>query len=440
MEIEIELTDEQLAAAYKLSKTNGENGIVWWKVGEGKTRIALAWSLLVLDHDPRPLVICSPSAFRQWLDEIDLLGLDKYIKPVFQSFATLSYSGSLELDRERFNCLILDELWMYKNPKSTRSKRAKELTRRVPSIGLSGSLMTAGNLEDLYGQAKAMNIEEKIARSMTSFRTQFMVEAKNWAGFIDRYPKKGAVEAIQQRLYENVSVYFPKERRAIRDIPIHIEPTKQQLEVRKQLLKTWNYDTLEIKAAVSLIIKLLQVSDGFLRVSEGDYLPIKSSKISRLKELCTELFDAGEQQLLIWVGFRKTANILSEALPWKTTLLTGDGRFDVFGWRDGKIKITIATVGSGASLNDFTNIRYSIFYSSSFSALNVQQARGRTNRKSSLHKCAYYYFLSTNKFPDGTVYMGIEENRTKEQIVRNILNEVKKEKETKINSQTWDPE
>lgn len=428
---EDQLTEEQLRAATKLA--NGENAIVWWKIGEGKTRIALAWMHLILDN-PKPLIVCSPQAFRQWKDEAKLLGLN--LKLRFISSGILSRRDFSILDFANTNCVVVDELWMYKNPMSgprgsNRAKHIKQITNRMPSIGLSGSLMTAGNIEDLYGQAKAMNLDKKLATSLTGFRTTFMLSMNNWAGFIQRYPKKGAVEAIQRRLYENIDIYFPKEVREIRDIEVNVEPTIEQLAVKKELKKTYAYQKdnveLELKSAITLLIKLQQVSDGFIRDSKRNCLPIKSNKMSRLIELCTELLDSGER-ILVWVSFRQTAYMLSRALPCKTTILSGDGKFDVFGWRNEKVRATIATVGSGSSLNDFANIRYSLFYSTSFSNINLQQAKGRTNRKSSLQNCSYYYFLATDKFPDRHIYEMIDDNKTQEEIAIQLASKVMEEK------------
>jgi hypothetical protein len=335
------LTQEQWRAARKAANED-DRGIIWWKIGEGKTRIAIAWMFLVAEH-PKPLIICSPGAVRQWKDEIKLLGFTKDIEPYFISVGLLSRRDTIVVDFDLVNCLVADELWMFKNPKSKRSRMMTQLTRRFPSIGLSGSLMTAGNIEDLYGQSRAMNLDKKLATSLTFFRNMFEIETTNWAGFIQRFPKKGSVEAIQRRLVDNVDLYFPKETRDLRDIPTRIEPTNEQLTTKRKLVSTWLMDhdgeTLEIKSAAVLLVKLLQVSDGFLKIGEGNYLPIRSNKIARLKELCSELFDAGEQQLLVWVAFRKTAQLLSAEMPYPSTILSGDGKFDIYGWRDGKSKL-----------------------------------------------------------------------------------------------------
>ncbi|HXB10646.1 MAG TPA: hypothetical protein VNZ45_01565 [Bacteroidia bacterium] len=425
------LSRRQEEAAEKAANEE-RKGIIWWKVGEGKTRIALAW--MQLTGRTHPLIVCAPGAFRQWRDEIRLLELGEVIKPVFVSYGKLSWregngapTGYLSNVLDKTNCIVIDELWMYKNVNSKRSRLVTQLTSRKQSIGLSGSLMTSGNLEDVYGQAKAMNLEKKLAPNLSSFREQFTIDTTNYGGFIQRWARKGAMEVIQKRLANNVDIYFPKERRQIRDIKVNVDPSTEQDKLRKELLRTYAYESkgfqLEVNSAASLLVKLQQVSDGFLKDTAGNYLYCKSAKLQRFQELCSELLDAGER-ILVWVGFRKTAEILSKALSCKTTVLSGDGKFDVLGWRDQKIKVTIATVGSGSSLNDFADVRYAIFYSTTFSSISMQQAKGRTVRKSSLHKCAYYYFLQTVKFPDAQIYQMIEDNRSREELLIKVGNRI----------------
>ena len=180
---------------------------------------------------------------------------------------------------------------------------------------------------------------------------------------------------------------------------MNVEPSAAQLRIRRDLVREYYYEhkgkwgfQLEVKSAASLLIKLQQISDGFLRDNDGNYLSIASKKMLRLNELCSEFVDGGER-LLIWVAFRKTAQLLSKALSFPSIILSGDNAFDASAWKSPKIKACIATVGSGSSLNDFANIRYAVFYSMRFSHVQIQQAKGRTNRKSSDAAARYYYCL-----------------------------------------------
>jgi hypothetical protein len=423
------LSKMQHEAAVKIGKTG--RGIVWWKVGEGKTRIALCWMFYVV-HKPRPLIICSPGAFRQWQDEIDLLKIEKVVKPKFLSYGMLSRSGRhLEIDFEKFNCIVVDELWLYKNYKSGRSEMLQSFTHRAPCIGLSGSMVTARNIEDLYGQAKAIRLDQKVSPNITAFRRDYCIEITNiHTGFIERYPKRQAVEQIQSKLANNVHVYFPKETREIKDIPIHVEPTKAQNDIRKQLVRDYYYEhkskkgfELEVKSAATLLVKLQQVSDGFLRDGKGYEIHFPSAKMFRLRDICSELIDAGER-IIIWTAFRATVNLLHKLLPFPSVLLSSEHEFDHKAWANRKANVCIATVGSGASLNDFASVRYALLYSMRFSHIQVQQAKGRTNRKSYRIGCTYYYYLQTEGFPDRDVIEMVEESRATEEMVIMATNKI----------------
>jgi ERCC4-related helicase len=259
--------------------------------------------------------------------------------------------------------------------------------------------------------------------------------------FIERIPKPGAVEAIQKRLAENIHVYFPNETRETRDIFYDIAPSKEQLEVKRALAKEYFYsheDTneqggfaVEVKSAAALLVKLQQVSDGVVRNSEGTSFLIESPKARRFREIACELLDGGER-VLVWVAFRRSLELLRDLLPGPVAMLSGDHPFDSAAWERGEAKICLATVGSGASLNDFAGVRYSIFYSSPCSHLQNQQARGRTLRASSDPLGRVYYHLCTEGFPDRRVLKMIEASRSTEEevieITRQVVAEAMREK------------
>jgi hypothetical protein len=155
------LNDKQAEAVDKLAKV--DRGIAWWKIGQGKTRIALAWtSLRCTDSNSYALVVCSPNAIRQWQDEASICGFSRL---KFLSYGELQTQNADHiifdtLKDPTIKCVIIDELWLYKNVKSLRSKKIHLISASLPTVGLSGSLVTARNIEDLFGQAYAINSKE----------------------------------------------------------------------------------------------------------------------------------------------------------------------------------------------------------------------------------------------------------------------------------------
>jgi SNF2 family DNA or RNA helicase len=411
------LSERQKEAVSKLSNAVKEyhGGIAWWKIGEGKTRLGISTYLQSVPYvsNPNCLVICSPKAMRQWDDEVGLHRNSHIIKPRFKYLST----GHLQkltniknvseiIVRYEIGFVILDELWLYKNTRTRRSLAVYNFFRcGITVIGLSGSLITARNIEDIFGQSHACGISRILAKSLTDFRSQFCVCIEEYG--LTYWAKQGAIETIQQRLAPCVDVYFPKDTRETRIQHVKINPYPAQAKAINELKKEYytriDEQPLEIKYATTLLIRLQQISDGFANLSQRQRVRIKSAKCDRLLELLAEYSDAGER-VVVWFAFKESIEIISERLGEKAALLSSDHDFDAKGWAVGKYRACLATMGSGFSLNDFKDCQYAIIYSAPFSPLLLQQAMGRTNRTGSQHQICHYQFLSTDDSIDKSVY------------------------------------
>ena len=399
------------------------SGIVWWKIGKGKTRIAiqLFYEHLTRCQDAIMLVVCSPAAVRQWQEEIDI---SPYRTALLGRWYSLSY-GQLSTSSpaapwrrtahdHTLTFIVFDELWLYKNPRSLRAQAARTfssqsygLNRTI--IGLSGTLISANNIEDLYGQAYAIGISQVVAKSLTDFRSQFLIAYEDFG--LKFAPKKGAIKAIQERLSPYVHIYFPKDTRETRIQRLIVEPNPKQQYLFDTVSKDY-YATLspsseiDIKSASALLTKLQQISDGAILDAEGKRIHIESSKFDRLLRLLDELSDAGEQTI-VWFSFKASLDYVAAKLGEKAALLSSDHEFDYRGWRKKRYSVCLATVGSGASLNDFAHCRYAVVFSAPFSPRALAQSMGRTNRESSTHPIAHYYFLQTLNSPDPDIYTSL---------------------------------
>jgi hypothetical protein len=404
------LTEEQVQAVAKIVPR--KRGIVWWKVGEGKTRIALEIYIRLTQCNKKLLVVCSPQAFRAWRDEAAL-------HPVFGHLIWLEFLSSGVLSTKtgdgwvkrlqsnpQIGMVVVDELWMYKKISTQRSKRIQKLTEHIPTVGLSGSLITNRNIEDIYGQSAAVGLGLQVAKSLTHFRTQFCVSYEDFG--LKFAAKRGALEAIQRRLAPYCDIYFPDDVRESRVYRTTVDPTSEQLILfdtcqKDYYAKLTNDRELEIRSAAVLITKLQQISDGVVLDGEGQEVSIRSAKFEHLLGILDE-FSESRQRVIVWFAFKASLNLVYQTLGTQACTLSGGTAFDSAGWRNGKYQVCLATVGSGASLNDFADIQHAIIYSAPFSYRAIQQAMGRTNRKSSKHAVCYYQFLQTDKGVDSLMY------------------------------------
>lgn len=459
----MELTSLQKTTAKRLFQEFG--GAVWWRVGTGKTRIAYKYFAMVAKASecPNPLflVVCRREAFYDWAQEITKCGLDWEFRTIekvndifFSRPSSLQCEGcnptvllmshgmlaKLSLELKDLSSIIyaiaFDEGFLYKNARSNHCIAARRLSAAVNSaVILSGSMMTARNLEDIYGQLAAINKESCLARTLTDFRSKYMFkfhinpESSHHAKFV---AARGSARKVARAIRNVSSIHFPKnDERQISEEIRSIPASKQQLEAFQQLREFYELELkgrkIELKNAPSVIIKCQQISDGWIKIPAiGDLdgkskdpiiLAVQSTKLDYLVGRISELVSCGEK-VVVWCAFKHSVRqvlhrLQKELSPNSIVPLYGGLDFDIGKWvKYGKVGI--ATVGSGSSINHFKDCAYAIYYSHSFKWLDMQQSRGRNNRKDSNHSHCYYSYLQTKGSLDSLVYRTVNSSANEE--------------------------
>lgn len=431
------LSKQQKSAVKKLRRNKG--GAVWFKVGEGKTRIAYRWFATIAkrcESNPVFVVVCRRKAFYDWQQEAVKLGLRWRVcdfeifsgKLTGRPLVLLVSHGMLHKLRDSIrdyaSCIqavAYDEGFLYKTAQSQHTKAANKLSRDVGrACILSGSIMTARNLEDVYGQFYAINMHEQanLGHCLTTFRSKFMFDLhidpnKPW--LVKRINQAGAAKQVGRLVRPFASIYLPDSRRVIRNIPVSVGATRDQLDAFDMLKREWWYRLkdgtfIELKNKPSLLIKCQQVSDGFIQMGKtGPCIQFESEKLQYLAEKICELAASGER-CIVWCAFNKTVDIILQWLQKHLPTIaknvygfTGTRRFDHAGWQRNGL-VCVATEDCGSSVNHFAQVKYAIYYSMSFKWLSLQQSQGRTDRKDSRHPVCYYYYLYTKEGLDKYVH------------------------------------
>jgi len=430
------LFPQQHDAVRKLTRSRG--GIVWWKVGEGKTRIALflfaalqnayRWALPSIC-----LVVCRKSAFQDWEEEIrrcfykpsvytnDIPVHPPGRKPVF----LLISAGDMARGRKRkgkttrnqrfaalqnnpmIRFVVIDELWMYANNKSERSKCAHLLTRNRFSAGLSGTIMKARDTCEVYNQASAVQKHRFLAPSLTKFRSLYQKSIQIGNEHFPRtVPRKGSYKKIMRSLREVASIHFPEGDRLIHEQFHTIEPTPKQLQYFHELKEFYSIEELDLEYdhAIVISVKAQQIADGWIKTDEGIYRPVPSNKAEKLWDEVSDIVTAGHS-VVVWCAFRHDVKMLARHAPFAVLQMLSGHPFDLDAWRRGDARVCLATEASGSSVNHFANTPYAIYYSSNFKWLDMQQSRGRTDRgRASQHSTCFYKYLQVAGSLDSHVY------------------------------------
>lgn len=403
----MKLSKEQRRAVSKALAQR--RAFIWWKPGEGKTRVALAYFAGIAKRSKEQrgdfLVVCRRIAFQDWIDEARLIGIQWKIQPSEDGVLlphngwriVLASHGMLPRKegflKHRWIAVAFDEGFLFKNPRAERTKCAAILSFsvRYGAVLLSGSVMTAKDPTDIYGQAMCLGLQHCLARTLTEFRTYYMNKIS--MGAYNTYvPRKDAYEKIAKKIAAYSDLHFPEGRPAkhiVKKIDLHPLQITLIENLKNEYYLEYEEKELDIKNALSLAVKVQQISNGWINI-DGETKELPSAKLDYLKSLVEELHAANEQ-VIIWTAFRYDIERIKRILPMPCGVLYGG----VSSIQDDskKHRVVIATEASGSSINAFKDFRYAVYFSTNYSWLDMQQSRHRTDRKSSKHEGAVYYYL-----------------------------------------------
>lgn len=399
------------------------------------------------------VVVCRREAFVDWQEEAQKCRLPwtvvDFEKDLCRSANTKVWlvshgmlSGLLDqlvAQKHLIEAVCYDEGFLYKNKQTLHCQAANILSSRIEKAAIiSGNMMTAKNLEDVFGQLYAIYKNEWVARTLTEFRTKYMfgfqIDPINRPNALVYTGKRGATKLVAMKVKRIASVYFPSDtdRKIVQSIR-NIYPTDQQQSLMERLKQEYFVSLkgkdLELRNAPSLITKCQQISDGFLKMGkvydlehneleDGPIIEFKSAKLFYLIQEVAELVSCGEK-VVIWCAFKQSVQIVLQSLQThlkgiKSYGFYGTKKFDIAGWRRNG-QVAVGTEASGSSVNHFANCAYAIYYSMDFHWLHLNQSQGRTNRgKGSTHPTCYYYYLHTRTSLDSLVYRTAVDSGAKE--------------------------
>lgn len=438
-----ELSFEQAYATTKFH-ANGFKGIAWWKAGEGKTRLALNCWWKLRKECKHLIVVTRRKVFYDWENEalfkMELPAVIRTSTTVTAAdFAPeappliLLLSGHerdiRKLDRKVPSLpiwdavLVIDELYMYGNDRSARSKAVQWLNQlTLGTVGLSATVMSANDVRMIWGQCRALGIHHILAPTKSDFVERYMIPlALKYLpeGVTKMVNKPAAKGLIMKRLEGYVHLHYPKDsQRTIHSAVLPVEPTKAQLKEIEYIKENWEFNELKYEHAPQVLHAISGISNGWWRDAEGVYHHYESAKVDRLIVLLEELWESGADRLLVWCHYRADVERIAQVLPAERvfTYRAGD-KFNLKRWNTGRGKrVCLATMGSGASVNHFEHVQYAIYFSQNYKWVDLQQSMGRTNRKSSKHE-PYYYYLHTRGSFDQDIQETVRESADGEKAI-----------------------
>jgi len=298
-----------------------------------------------------------------------------------------------------FEVLVLDESHRVKAPGGVASRCVALLAAQIAHrLALTGTPMPHSPL-DIYAQYRA--IDDKVfGTSVARFRSRYAVlggyeqrEIVSWRN----------VDELTRKFF---SIAHQVKAKDVLDLPplLDIPPRTFVLEgSAKRLYQEMTNDFItqldsgEIATAANALTRLLrlqQVTSGFLRDENGVDVDVDDGK----RKLLTEIIeDMGDEPIVVFCRFRHdlaTVHEVAEKLGRRHSEISG-ARKELEVWNEvgGVLAVQIQSGGLGI---DLTLARYAIYYSLGFSLGDYLQSIARVYRYGQTRAVGIYHLLAEN--------------------------------------------
>lgn len=434
-----------------------EYGGIFSDYGTGKTLCALC--LMKLGEMQRVLVVSTKTSIMStWPNEIrahtnfpfiQLLGTRKkklrllrrglmfsrqhgrahYYNPRRMIVFLVNFDGvkniAAELSDVRFDGVFVDESTKIKSPKADRTKVMWALGKNIQRrFILTGFPVTEG-LHEIYSQIKFLDGGRALGNSYSSFLNTCFVRMGTRT-----LPKRDAPQIVLSRIKDfciritNESLKLPPK--------IYKEMVVEQSPKQRFLLSRLNDEfrlelgrvKIDTQYIFTLLMKSMQICDGFVTDSGGNLAMIPTEKDQALVDILEDI-DPRKNKVVIWANFKfsvlKIATILKR-MGYPVLVLTGETEQENLVIKKFQVtrdqNILVATQKKAAESITLTACRYAIYYSNNWSYDNRSNSEARIRRKGSeIHSSIMYIDLVTKGTIERNIYRCL---RNKANLVKDL--------------------
>lgn len=394
---------------------------LFWGMGTGKTVTTLtAMDLLLHDYlEDGPVLIIAPKrvAENTWSKEtakwehLHHLRVSKVIGTLKERREALARQADLYvINRENvvwltdevgrdwpFPIVVIDELSSFKSAQAKRWKALRRVRGRIRRIvGLTGTPRPNG-LEDLYPELYLLDQGKRLGRTLSAFRSRYLVPEKMNGHIVYSYrPREGA----EAEVYESISdICMSIKKDDVLSLPgqiyedVELDAPPALLKKYKQFERDKVLECLDSEGEImagteaALTNKLLQFANGAIYDLDGNVHEIHDVKLDALEEMLEE---AGGDNVLVLYAYKHDADRIKKRIACRP-LDTPD---DIDAWNRGEVPVALAhpaSIGHGLNLQEGGHII--IWFGLPWSLELYQQANERLNRPGQKHICRVYHLI-----------------------------------------------
>lgn len=397
--------------------------------GTGKTlsAIAIAGLRYAKGEVQRLLVMAPLSVTSVWVEEFEKVAAFKYqiknlskldgekriqalnqFDPGCLQVAVINYESSWRLFdslvKWKPQMIIADESQRIKNGQAKQSKALHKLGEPVPyKLILSGTPVTQGPL-DVWSQYRFLNPDifgKKFLKFRERYATMGGYGGYQVLGYKELPELAEKAHSIAYRVTKEEALDLPPQMDQI--IKVELEPEAQKLYDQMErdfIIRFSGNETATAPIVLTQLLRLQQITGGFIPVDENE--TVKSLSQAKLK-VVSELLDDLPSSKKVVIFARFTAEIealenLAEKLNRGFVTISGSttNRATAISsfQTDPKTTILIAQIQTGGLGITLTASDTVIFYSTTFSFADYEQAKARVHRIGQSKTVTYIHILA----------------------------------------------
>ena len=451
----------QREAVSFLEKRNGLAGL-WMEMGTGKSIVALKYLQAIQAR--RILVVCPLSVAGVWEREvkkwhmpfdITLLSSGTIHSRASKAGKPWPLKGSVEMlvvNYESYwrdplrkalvkfqpDAVVLDEAHRIKG-RSTKQTRFAHYLAAQPFVkhrlALTGTPIMNG-IEDLFSIYKFID-PTVFGSAWIDFERRYIIKGGYGGyqiiGYRGEEEVKSKVAKTAFQISKAEALDLPERISTVIPVALSDRTRKAYDQMKKSALL--ELDALDdegkpvrglamARIVLTTLLRLQQLTGGFVPVLfDGDksqIVDVGDDKLQTAVDLTRDAVASGEK-VVIFCRFIHDIVRLKKALP-KAGILSGSVKADqrervLDRLRDGKIRVLLVQIATGALGIDLTAASVSIFYSTGYSLGEFEQARARVHRHGQTKKVIEYHLQAVDSV-DEKIFQALN---NKQQIARKVV-------------------
>lgn len=298
-----------------------------------------------------------------------------------------------------FDCLVLDELSLFKNRGSARFKklcRALDNSTIDYRIGMTGTPSPNGYI-DLWGEIRLLDGGERLGDTFGKYVDKYFTTRGNGMIVYEYIPRPDAPKVIAHKLRDIALTMQTRDYLKLPDLhtdDVELDLGPYDREIYDQLEREYTLDFFDnsevtVKTAADLTNKLLQISSGAIYEDHTDkrtprvWHEVNKVKIDALGALLAKY---PAENFIVVYQFRHEIDRIKAAFPFARELRKGKYTVEDFSaWNEGKIRLLlIHPAGAGHGLNLQFGGRRMVWFSVTWNLEHYQQTVARLLRRGQL--------------------------------------------------------